>query len=140
MKDNLKILFKDACPEPRDSAEFTERVLGHIRTGKPAETHSGLGHRLVGLFCSPIPVILILSAVAVIYHDSIFSLIGRTFFIEELSLEIRLSSATILIAACCMAVIAVVVSCLKDLSDSGTSVNWEELKLKISESLPQDIS
>lgn len=123
MKDDLNKLFKDACPEPEDNAEFTSAVIQRIAAGKPRAAHHGPHGGFVGLFCSPIPVILIVAVLIVVFRDRIAALV-------RIDLG-TISSDILLIAACCVAVIATILFYIMDLSDSRSLADWDSLSGKI---------
>lgn len=123
MKDELNILFKEGCPEPCDSAKFTGDVLKRIETARPGEVRTRPRGRFVGLFCSPIPVILAVAALIVVFRDSIAGLMSR-----ELGF---VSSDIFLISSCCVAAIAIVVSYIRNLSDERSAVDWDSLRMKM---------
>ena len=128
MKDDLKILFEDACPEPRNSAEFTEEVLERIKNVKPEAVPHRPRVGFVGLFCSPVPVILLVAVLLVVWRDRIADLVGKGLTLDHLPVSVHISADTLLVAACCLAVLAVVISCIIYLSEDRPSIDWDTLK------------
>lgn len=128
MKDDLKILFEDACPEPLDSAEFTEEVLERIKNVKPEAVPHRPRVGFVGLFCSPVPVILLVAVMLVVWRDRIADLVGKGLTLDHLPVSVHISADTLLVAACCLAVLAVVISCIIYLSEDRPSIDWDTLK------------
>lgn len=123
MKDELNILFKEGCPEPGGSAEFKAGVLKRIDTAKTHAARTRPRRGFVGLFCSPIPVILAVAVLLVVFRDSITG-----FMSKDLAF---ISSDSLLISSCCVAVIAIVVSYIKDLSDERSAVDWDSINVSL---------
>lgn len=131
MKDDLKILFEDACPEPGGSAEFTAEVLGKIEHARPELVAHRPRGGFVGLFCSPIPVVLIVAALILVFRNRIVAFVGGGLTLDSLPVPIHIPADALLIAACCLAVMAVVISCISYLSENRPSIDWDTLKSDI---------
>lgn len=135
MNDNeLKTLFKDGCPEPRDSAGFRSRVLEHthkLRSSGRAGLWKSPGGRAVELLLSPLPVVTAAAVLIAIYGEQLSGLLGglvRAAF--SLTLE-QLTQSPVLIAVCCISAVGCILFYISQLSRVPLCIDTRQIDIEL---------